>query len=342
MAQGSARPSRSGASRLLSFALLAALSVGMALAALAIGARPIPPGTVLTALLAPDAAQAEHLVVWQLRLPRLLVGVVVGVALGMSGVLMQGITRNPLADPGLLGINAGASLAVVVAIRFGGVADPGLLALVAFAGAGTVAALVYGLGSLGRGAATPVRLALAGAALTALLLALVSALVLTSQDTFQVFRFWVVGSLSAAEATELARLLPAFGTGVLLALWAGAGLNAIALGDDAARALGVRLGLARAGTLAAVALLSGSAVALAGPISFVGLAVPHLARAIVGPDQRLCVLAAAALGPVLLLGADVAGRVILPPGEVQVGVMTGLIGGPAFIWIVRNMRVLQP
>ncbi|WP_176556301.1 FecCD family ABC transporter permease [Rubellimicrobium rubrum] len=335
-------PRRLGAGRIGRVLGLAAVALLVVVAALAVGARPIPPGTVLDALVQPDRAVSDHLVVLDLRLPRMLAGILVGASLGVSGVLMQGITRNPLADPGLLGVNAGASLAVVLAIWVGGVTGPGELVWFAFAGAGGVAALVYALGSLGRGAATPVRLALAGAALTALLLALVSAVLLVSQETLQVYRFWVVGSLAGTERASLLPILPAFAAGLVLALWAGTALNAVALGDDTARALGVRLGLARAGTLLAVTLLCGAAVAVAGPISFVGLVVPHLARGVVGPDQRLGVLAGAVLGPVVLLGADVLGRVILPPGEVQVGIMTGLVGGPAFVWVVRHLRIMQP
>jgi len=334
-----AAPGRTRTGRLIVLAVAAFL---VAIAALAVGARPIPPGTVLEALLWPDRTLNDHLVVLDLRLPRMLAGLLVGAALGVSGALMQGITRNPLADPGLLGVNAGASLAVVLAIWVGGVTGTGELVWFAFAGAGGVSVLVYALGSMGRGAATPVRLALAGAALSFLLLALVSAILLVSQETLQVYRFWVVGSLAGRQDVSLAQLLPAFGAGLMLALWAGAALNAVALGDDAARALGVRLGLARAGTLLAVTLLCGAAVSVAGPISFVGLVVPHLARGVVGPDQRLGVLAAMVVGPVLLLGADILGRVILPAGEVQAGIMTGLIGGPAFVWIVRLLRTMQP
>ncbi|MBP1807533.1 FecCD family ABC transporter permease [Rubellimicrobium aerolatum] len=328
--------------RLGALAGLAVLLGAVVVAALAVGARPVPPGVVLDALLSPDPALPDHLVVRELRLPRLAVGLLVGAALGVAGVLMQGITRNPLADPGLLGINAGASLALVGAVRWAGVTDPGRLVWFAFAGAGLVAGLVQALGSLGRGAATPVRLALAGAALTSLLASLVSAILLIDPEVLQVYRFWVVGSLAGAERSALLPLLPAFTLGLGLAVWAGAALNALALGDDAARSLGVRIGLARAGVLLAVTLLSGASVALAGPVAFVGLVVPHLARAALGPDQRLGVLAAALLGPVVLLLADVAGRVVLPPGEVPVGIMTGLVGGPAFVWIVRRLRILQP
>ncbi|PYE82327.1 FecCD family ABC transporter permease [Pseudoroseicyclus aestuarii] len=323
-------------------ALLALALLAAALAALAVGARPVPPGEVLQALLAPDPGNPDHTVVRALRLPRMLTGLAVGAALAVAGVLMQAVTRNPLADPGLLGVNAGASFAVVLAIWLFGITDPARLAWIAFPGAGAVAALVYALGSAGRGAATPLRLALAGAALTALLLSLITAVLLTNQQSLDTYRYWVVGSLAGPQGLALAPLLPAFGLGAVLALWAASALNAAALGDEAAVALGVRLGWMRAGTLGAVTLLCGAAVAAAGPIGFVGLVVPHLVRAAMGPDTRACVLAAALAGPALLLAADVLGRVILPPGEVQVGIMTALIGAPIFILIVRRMRVLAP
>lgn len=321
---------------------LAALLAAVALLSLAVGARDVPLGVVWAALTAHDPAITEHLVVLDLRLPRLLVGLAVGAALGVAGVLMQGLTRNPLADPGLLGVNAGACLAVVLGIYVGGITASGALAGLAFAGAALVSIAVYALGSLGRGAATPVRLALAGTALTSLLLALVQGVLLLSPDTLDAYRFWVVGSLAGTEPAAILALLPALALGTLLALWASASLNAVALGDEAAVALGVRLGLARTATLAAVALLCGGATAAAGPIAFVGLVVPHVARALLGPDLRLGVLAALLLGPILLVGADVLGRVVLPPGEVQVGIMTGLVGGPLFVLVVRRMRVMAP
>lgn len=213
--------------------------------------------------------------------------------------------------------------------------------MVAFIGAGTVSVLVYMLGSMGRGGATPVRLALAGAALSALLYSMISAVLLTSQETLQVYRFWVVGSLTGAENVVLAQLLPFMVVGVLASLAAASSLNAMALGDEAAKALGAKLVLTRVLTLIGVTLLCGASVAAAGPIGFIDLVIPHAARFWCGPDQRWLIFYAALLGPIVLISSDIVGRIILPPGEVQVGIMTALIGGPLFIWIVRRMRMAQ-
>jgi iron complex transport system permease protein len=293
---------------------------------------------VVDGLLHFDAGNNDHIVVRELRLPRALLALAIGVALAVGGALMQALTRNPLADPGLLGVNAGAALAVVGGIWLFHIGGSSALAWFAFAGAGAVAALVYAFGSLG-GGATPVRLALAGAALNALLIGLVYAVLILSQDTFDAYRFWMVGSLAVANAAPIGDMMPFIIVGVVLALLLGPSLNAIALGDDTARALGTRLGLVRFGALAAVTLMTGAAVAAAGPITFLGLVVPHLARAICGNDQRWLMAYAAVLGPIVLLAADVVGRVILPPGEVQVGILMALLGGPLFVAIVRTIRM---
>jgi iron complex transport system permease protein len=335
-------PRRRLSTRLLILAVLVASALLVALVSLAVGARDIPLGTVWEAMVQPDRSISDHLVVRDLRVPRLVAGLVVGAALGVAGVLMQGITRNPLADPGILGVNAGASLGVVLAIWLLGFTNLGQLMWFSFAGAGVISAAVYALGSLGRGSATPLRLALAGSAMTSLILSLVQAILLSSQDTLDTYRFWVVGSLSGSETLSLAPIWAPLALGLLLALLSAHALNAVALGDDAARSLGVSLGAARGGTLAAVALLCGVSVAIAGPVAFVGLVVPHVARALMGPDQRLGLLASLAIGPILVVGCDVLGRIVMPPGEVQVGIMTGIIGGPAFVLVVRRMRILQP
>ncbi len=321
---------------LLAFAVMLAVA---AILSLGIGARPVAPDTVLHALFAFDPANSDHIVVRELRLPRTGVALAVGVALAIAGALMQALTRNPLADPALLGVNAGAALAVVGTIFFFHIKAPGVLAWCAFGGAGGIALLVHAFAAIGRGGATPVRLALAGAAVNAMLMGLIGAVLILSQDTYDAYRFWMVGSLSATNAVPVGDLLPFIGAGVLLAVLVGPALNAIALGNDAAHALGVRIGLVRSGALAAVTLLSGAAVAAAGPIAFVGLVVPHLARAICGGDQRWLLAYAALLGPALLLLADVMGRVVLPPGEVQVGIIMALAGGPLFVAIVRRIRV---
>ena len=331
--------SRRTALRLAGFVGLGTLLALAAILSLAIGARPIAPGTVLDALFAFDPASSDHLVVRDLRLPRTGLAIAVGLALALAGAVMQALTRNPLADPALLGVNAGAALFVVGALWLFHISTPAALAWFAFAGAGLVAVLVHAFASAGRGGATPVRLALAGAAVNALLIGLIYAILILSQDTFDAYRFWMVGSLSAANAAPILDMLPFIVAGALLAFLLGPSLNALALGDDTARALGTRIGLVRFAALGAVTLLSGASVAAAGPIVFAGLVVPHLARAICGADQRWLLAYAAVLGPIVLLLADVLGRVVLPPGEVQVGIIMALAGGPLFVAIVRSIRL---
>jgi iron complex transport system permease protein len=330
---------RRNALRLAGLLGLAALLGAAIILSLAIGARPIPPQSVIDALFAFDASSNEHLIVRDLRLPRTLTAIAVGIALAIAGALMQALTRNPLADPALLGVNAGAALAVVGTIFFFGIKTPSILGWVAFGGAGIIALLVHAFASVGRGGATPVRLALAGAAVNAMLMGLISTVLILSQDTYDAYRFWMVGSLAAANAVPIGDMLAFIVAGLAFALLLGPALNTIALGDDTARALGTRIGLVRAGALTAVTLLSGAAVAAAGPIAFVGLVVPHLARAICGADQRWLMVYAAVLGPIVIIVADVIGRIALPPGEVQVGIIMAIIGGPLFVAIVRRLRV---
>ncbi|QUX31382.1 iron ABC transporter permease [Nocardiopsis akebiae] len=282
------------------------------------------------------------LVVRHLRVPRTLAGLAVGAALGVSGVLAQGVTRNPLGDPGVLGVNAGASLAAVLAISVFGASS--LLGYVGFAFAGAAAAVcaVYAAGSLGREGGGPVRLTLAGAAVSALLGSLTSAIVLRDRASLEEYRFWVVGSLAGADGAVLLQALPFLAAGLVAAVAAARSLNAVALGDELARSLGTRLWLVRGASALAVVLLAGTATAVAGPIGFVGVAVPHVARVLVGPDHRWVLPWSAVLAPVLLLAADVAGRVVARPEELQVGVLTALIGAPFFVLLVRGRRVAGP
>lgn len=322
------------------FLLAAALLLAIALS-LAIGARPLPLDTVLATFLSPDANDSGQLVVRDLRLPRTLLGIVVGAALAVAGSIMQALTRNPLADPSLLGVNAGATLAVVGAIWLFHLHTPALLVWCAMAGAGIVGTVVYALATVGRGGATPVRLALAGAAVSAIVLAIVSAILILSQESFETYRFWITGSIAGGGAVGTLELAAFVAAGLILALMVSGPLNALGLGDDAAMALGTRIGLVRVGALAAVALLSGAAVAAAGPVGFIGLVVPHAARAWVGPDQRWLLGYSLLLGPIVLLVADTIGRIALPPGEVQVGIMMAILGGPLFIAIVRRIRLAQ-
>ena len=326
--------------RALGLGTAAVAMVLVALASAAYGSKPIAIGTVLEAFLAFDGSN-DHLIVRSLRVPRTLVGIGVGAALGLSGAVMQGVTRNPLAGPGILGVNAGAALAVVVAIYAFGAGSLSVYVWFAFAGAALASVVVYALGSLGRDGATPVKLALAGAAVSALLGALTSAVLLIDVATLDQFRFWVVGSLAGRDADILAQVTPFLVVGAVLAFASARGLNTLSLGDDVARSLGQRVGLARFAGALAVVLLTGAGVAAAGPIGFVGLIVPHVARAICGPDYRWVLPYSALLAPILLLGADIVGRMVARPGELQVGIVTAVLGAPFFIVLVRRRKLAE-
>jgi iron complex transport system permease protein len=271
--------------------------------------------------------------------PRTVLGVVVGVALGVAGGLMQSLTRNPLADPGVLGINAGASLAVVLAVALTGVSGLNFYMWFAFAGAALAATAVYALGSSHRNSATPVRLALAGVAISAALQSLTTTVILADQTTYNEFRFWVAGSLEGRLYPILWAVAPFIVLGLHLAVAMAPAMNALALGTETGKALGVRVRHTRVTAMVAITLLSGAATAAVGPISFVGLAVPFIARAIVGSDQRWVILYSVILGPVWLLGADILGRLLLRPQEIQVGVIAALLGAPVFVAIVRRRRI---
>ena len=320
--------------------MAAALGVAV-IASLATGAKPIPVSTVLEAFWSFDPSATDHLIVRELRLWRTVVGMGVGAALAVAGALMQGVTRNPLADPGLLGVNAGASFAVVLAIWALGLES--LLGLVwfAFGGAGVATGLVLALGSMGRGGTNPVRLVLAGVALAALLGSLTASVTLLDQAVLDRFRFWAVGSLSGLDGGVVFQILPFLAAGMLLALGLSRSLNALALGEEVARSLGIGLGRVRLVAVAAVTLLCGAAVAACGPIVFVGLVVPHAARVMSGADQRWLIPACALLGPTLLLVCDTIGRVVARPAEVQVGITTAAIGGAVFVAVVRRVRMAQ-
>ena len=319
--------------------LLSLLLLAVAVwASLAVGARGIPLGTVWEALLSPSPSLTDHTVVRELRVPRTVVGLLAGLALGLAGALMQGLTRNPLADPGLLGVNAGASLFVVAGIAWFGVTSALGYVWFAFAGAAVAAVIVYAIGSLGREGATPIKLALAGTALTAALTSLITILLLSDGAAFDRYRFWGAGSLVARGLESTLPLVPFIAVGAVLAVAAGRMLNALALGDDLARGLGQNLVTARIVCALAVVLLCGAATAIAGPIVFVGLAVPHLARWITGPDYRWILAFSALLGPTLLLAADVLGRVIARPGEIEAGLVVAFLGAPVLIALVRRAK----
>ncbi|MFX0592367.1 FecCD family ABC transporter permease [Melissospora conviva] len=315
----------------------AAVLIAVAAASIAVGARPLGLGEVWYGL--SDPASAHYAVVHEMRLPRTLLGLLAGAALGLAGGVMQALTRNPLADPGLLGINAGASAAVVTSTLFLGIG--GLTGQIWFAmlGAAAVSVLVYAVGG-GRGA-TPARLALAGAALNAALFSYVNAVMLLDAAALEKMRFWTVGSLAGADHSTVVRALPFVAAGLLIALATARPLNAMALGDDSARALGAHPALVRAAAIVAITLLCGAATAACGPFVFVGLIVPHLVRGLTGPDLRWLLPYCALLAPVLLLGSDVLGRVLGRPGELQVGVMTAVLGGPVFLWLVVRRKGIR-
>ncbi|WP_433385198.1 FecCD family ABC transporter permease [Micromonospora sp. KLBMP9576] len=314
------------------------LLAAVAVLSIAVGAKQLPLAEVWPGLL--DPAATEYAVVHRMRLPRTLLGLLAGAALGVAGAVMQALTRNPLADPGLLGINAGAAAAVASGALLFGVGGVGGQVWFALLGAAAVTAAVYAVGG-GRGA-TPARLALAGAALNATLYSYVSAVMLMDTASLERLRFWTVGSLASAEPAAVRTVAPFMAAGLLVALAVARPLNALALGDDAARALGARPALVRAAVIVAITLLCGAATAACGPIVFVGLLVPHLVRALTGPDLRWLLPYCAVLAPVLLLGADVLGRVLSRPGELQVGLVTAVAGGPLFLWLVLRGRVAHP
>jgi iron complex transport system permease protein len=338
MATGPRRPGRRALPPAAVAVAGAALLAAACVLSLAVGARPVGWSTLLDAWSGFDPSLGDHLVV-QSRVPRTLTGLLAGAALGLAGAAMQGVTRNPLADPGILGVNAGAALAIVAALFLFGIASPAGYLWFAFAGAAAAAVVVYAVASLGREGATPVKLALAGAALSAVLASVMNALLVLSQQTLDQFRFWQVGSLSGASPAELRTVLPFAAVGALVVVGLGRSLNGLALGDDLARGLGQRVALTRGVTAAGVVVLVGSATALAGPIAFVGLVVPHMVRALVGGDHRWLLPLSALLAPALLLTADVAGRVVAPPSEVQAGIMTAVVGAPVFIALVARRRV---
>ncbi|MFD0885462.1 FecCD family ABC transporter permease [Streptosporangium algeriense] len=323
-------------------ALLAALALLVLVCALSVGlgAMNMSPASVISAFLSPDDSYST-LIVTSMRVPRTLVGLLAGAALGASGALMQTMTRNPLADPGLLGVNAGAATAVVFSVAFLGMNSLSAYVWFSFAGALAISLLVYALSSTGRGGATPVRLALAGTAVGVVLTSVIQAVLLIQPVTFERYRFWAVGALAGRDLAVVWQVLPFIVAGLLLALLLAPALNAMALGEDSARALGVRLGRTRVFGAIAITLLCGGATAAAGPIGFVGLAVPHMVRFLTGPDQRWVLPFSMVVAPILLLSADIAGRLVARPSELEVGLVTACLGAPVFMWLVRRRKVAK-
>ncbi|MEU7060881.1 iron chelate uptake ABC transporter family permease subunit [Streptomyces sp. NPDC046197] len=323
--------------RAVGLAAAAAILLLVALASIAIGAKELSLAQVWHGLFLNSGTYGD--VVVGERLSRTLLGLLAGAALGLAGAVLQALTRNPLADPGLLGINAGASAAVVTAITYFGVTSLSGYVWFAFLGASAVGALVWFLG--GSRGATPVRLALAGTAISAALYGYLQAVMIMDGAALGKMRFWTVGSLASATDAIIVQVLPFLAGGTVLALLLARPLNALAMGDDTARALGADLNRTRALSMLAATVLCGAATAACGPIVFVGLMVPHVVRSFTGPDLRWILPYATVLSPVLLLGADVLGRIVARPAELQVGVVTAIIGGPVFILLVRRRRTAQ-
>ncbi|PZE36553.1 iron ABC transporter permease [Curtobacterium sp. MCPF17_031] len=335
-----APPAPAPVSRLVLATVLAVVVLAVACAlSVAVGSRPIPLGVVVDTLLHPGRHDEIGLIVLGNRVPRTVVGLLAGAALGVAGAVMQGITRNPLADPSILGVNAGAALAVVVGIAVFGISGTATYLPFAFAGAALAALLVYGIAAVARGGLTPVGLALSGAVTAAALSSVTTAVLVTNASLLDQLRFWQVGALAGGDLGTAGVVVTPVVVGLVIAVGLGRSLNTLALGDELAASLGQRVVLVRAVGAVVTVLLAGSAVAAAGPIAFVGLAVPHAVRRLSGPDHRWTILLSAVVAPALLLVADVIGRVVAYPGELQVGIVTALIGAPVFIALVRSRAV---
>jgi iron complex transport system permease protein len=275
------------------------------------------------------------------RLPRTLLALLAGASLGLAGAIMQGVTRNPLADPGILGVNMGASLAVVVGVAWFSIASAYAYIMVAILGAGISAVFVYVIGSMGRGGATPLKLALAGAATSVAFSSLVIAVVLPRNDIAGGIRAWQIGGVGGATFERISHVLPFLIVGFAISLLSARKLNSLALGDELAAGLGERVATARAIASFGAILLCGATTAICGPIGFLGLVVPHLCRLLVGVDHRWLLPFSALSGACLLLAADIMGRIVARPAELDVGIVTALVGAPFFIWIVRRQRVRE-
>ncbi|MEH1927721.1 FecCD family ABC transporter permease [Nostoc sp.] len=300
-----------------------------------LGAAEIPLQKIFASFVTFDGSY-EHLVIQTVRLPRSLIAILVGAALAVSGALMQGLTRNPLADPGILGIQSGAALAVVATIFVFGNSSLSILTIVAFLGAGATAMLVYFLGSLGRGGATPLNLTVAGAALTALISSLTTGILIVSQRTLEEIRFWLAGSLAGRDTIIFFQALPFVVMGLILAFAIGRQITTISLGEDVAKGLGQQTAWVKIITAISVVLLAGSSVAIAGPIGFIGLVVPHVVRFFIKGDYSWILPYSALLGAIFLLVADISARVLLKPQELPVGVMTALVGAPFFVYLAKS------
>ncbi|WP_405048866.1 FecCD family ABC transporter permease [Rhizobium rhizogenes] len=330
---------RSSRRRALWLGIVLALLAVLCALSVAIGTRDVSLADITAALAGRVETVAEAAVA--VRLPRTVLALLVGAALGLAGAIMQGVTRNPLADPGILGVNMGASLAVVIAIVWFGIASSQAFIIAAIIGAGLSAVFVYVVGSLGRGGATPLKLALAGAATSVAFSSLVIAVVLPRSDIAGGIRAWQIGGVGGATFERIETVLPFLVAGFAISLLSARRLNSLALGDELAAGLGENVAVARAVASFGAILLCGAATAICGPIGFVGLVVPHLCRLLVGVDNRWLLPFSALGGACLLLAADIVGRIVARPSELDVGIVTALVGAPFFIWIVRRQRVRE-
>ncbi|GGP13315.1 iron ABC transporter permease [Nonomuraea glycinis] len=324
--------------RVTGLGALVVLLVVAAVVSLAVGARALSPVEVWHGLFtAPGADQRLTeitLIVQTVRVPRTVLAIVAGVALGIGGALIQGYTRNPIADTGLLGLNAGASFAVVSVILVFGLANPYQYVWFAFLGAAVAGVVVFGLASIGRGAGSPLTLALAGQGIAVFLAAMTTAVALTDQASLNALRFWNAGSVAGVGFDVIWPVVAFIVVGLLLALTTLPAVNLLNLGDDVARGLGVNIALTRTVGVVAITLLAGATTAACGPIAFLGLMVAHVARYLTGPDYRWLVPYAGLLGAVILLGCDMVGRVVVRPGELAAGIVVALVGAPFFAALV--------
>lgn len=325
--------------RSLWLTVLILILAGLCAASVAIGTRDVNWGDIISAV----RGQTENIgqAAIALRIPRTIAALLAGAALGLAGAILQGVTRNPLADPGILGVNMGASLAVVIGVAWFGISSANAYIWTAILGAGTAAVFVYTIGSLGRGGATPLKLALAGAATSVAFSSMVIAVVLPRGDIAGGIRAWQIGGVGGVTFDRISHVLPFLAVGFVISLLSARKLNALALGDELAAGVGEHVATARAIAALGAILLCGAITAICGPIGFLGLVVPHLCRLLVGVDHRWLLPFSTLTGACLLLTADIAGRIIARPAELDVGIVTALIGAPFFIWLVRHQRVRE-
>ncbi|WP_460061834.1 FecCD family ABC transporter permease [Streptomyces sp. YKOK-I1] len=331
-------PTQARRRRVVGLGMLLAILLAAGVVSLAVGARALSPGEVWHGLFAaPDSDRRLteiRLIVQTVRVPRTVLAIVAGIALGVGGALIQGYTRNPIADTGLLGVNSGASFAVVTAISVFGFSHPFQYVWFAFLGAAVAGVVVFGLASIGRGAGNPLTLALAGQGVTVFLAAMTTAVALSDQKSLNALRFWNAGSVAGIGFDVIGPVTAFIVVGLVLALTTLPTVNLLNLGEDVARGLGVNIALSRTVGIAAITLLAGAATAACGPIAFLGLMVAHVARYLTGPDYRWLVPYAGLLGAIVLLVCDIVGRLVVRPGELDAGVLVALLGAPFFAGLV--------